>query len=455
MTYDVAVIGGGPGGYVAAIKAAQNGLTAVLFEKEKLGGVCLNRGCIPTKALLKSASVYHTAKSAAMFGVSTQGASFDWAAVMARKEKVVGQLVGGIGTLVGANKIELVTAEAAVKDAHTVTAGGSEYAVKNIILATGSQPSLPPIEGIHEAGVLTSDELLSIGELPRSLAVVGGGVIGLEFAFMLSRFGVKVTIIEMLPDIIAMADAAVISAVTKDIKKAGIVLATGARVKRIEKSAVVYEKDGTEARVEADAVLVAAGRKPASDTAMLDRLGIVHKNGMIQTDGSMRTNVPGIYAIGDVNGKSMLAHTASEEGIVAVENICGHAAVMDYRQIPQCVYLEPEIAWTGMTEEQAREAGHDVITGVFPMTANGKSLIEAETSGFVKFVADRKYGEILGAHMYCAHATDMIAEVVLAMKTECCMEDIAKCIHAHPTVSEAVMEAANATTGMAIHSLKQ
>ena len=455
MTYDVAVIGGGPGGYVAAIKAAQNGLTAVLFEKEKLGGVCLNRGCIPTKALLKSASVYHTAKSAAMFGVSTQGASFDWAAVMARKEKVVGQLVGGIGTLVGANSIEFVSAEATVKDAHTVTAGGSEYAVKNIILATGSQPSLPPIEGIREAGVLTSDELLSIGELPKSLAVVGGGVIGLEFAFMLSRFGVKVTIIELLPNIIAMVDAAIIGAVTKDIKKAGIVLATGARVKRIEKGVVVYEKDGRETRVEADAVLVAAGRKPASDTAMLDRLGIAHKNGMIQTDGGMRTNVPGIYAIGDVNGKSMLAHTASEEGIVAVENICGHAAVMDYRQIPQCVYLEPEIAWAGMTDRQAREAGHDVITGVFPMTANGKSLIEAETSGFVKFVADRKYGEILGTHMYCAHATDMIAEVVLAMKTECCMEDIAKCIHAHPTVSEAVMEAANATTGMAIHSLKQ
>ena len=454
MTYDVAVIGGGPGGYVAAIKAAQSGLAAVLFEKEKLGGVCLNRGCIPTKALLKSASVYHTAKNAATFGVSAQGASFDWAAVMARKEKVVGQLVGGIGTLVGANKLELVTAEAAVKDAHTVTAGGSEYAVKNIILATGSQPSLPPIEGIHQAGVLTSDELLSIGELPKSLAVVGGGVIGLEFAFMLSRFGVKVTIIEMLPDIIAMADTAVISAVTKDMKKAGITVATGARVKRIEKGAVIYEKDAAETRVEAEAVLVAAGRKPASDTAMLDRLGIAHKNGMIQTDASMRTNMPGIYAIGDVNGQSMLAHTASEEGIVAVENICGHTAVMDYRQIPQCVYLEPEIAWAGMTEQQARDAGHDVITGVFPMSANGKSLIEAETSGFVKFVADRKFGEILGAHMYCAHATDMIAEVVLAMKTECCMEDIAKCIHAHPTVSESVMEAANAAMGKAIHSLK-
>ncbi len=454
MTYDVAVIGGGPGGYVAAIKAAQSGLATVLFEKEKLGGVCLNRGCIPTKALLKSASVYHTAKNAATFGVSAQGASFDWPAVMARKEKVVGQLVGGIGTLVGANKIELVTAEAAVKDAHTVTAGGNEYAVKNIILATGSQPSLPPIEGIHEAGVLTSNELLSIGELPKSLAVVGGGVIGLEFAFMLRRFGVKVTIIEMLPDIIAMADAAVISAVTKDIKKAGIALATGARVKRIEKGVVVYEKNGAETRVEADAVLVAAGRKPASDTAMLDRLGIAHKNGMVQTDASMRTNVSGIYAIGDVNGKSMLAHTASEEGIVAVENICGHATVMDYRQIPQCVYLEPEIAWAGMTEQQAREAGRDVITGVFPMTANGKSLIEAETTGFVKFVADRKYGEILGAHMYCAHATDMIAEVVLAMKTECCIEDIAKCIHAHPTVSETVMEAAGAALGQAIHIIQ-
>ncbi len=454
MTYDVAVIGGGPGGYVAAIKAAQSGLKTVLFEREKLGGVCLNKGCIPTKSLLKSASVYHSAKNSAAFGIQAGGVAFDWAAVMSRKETVVNQLVGGIGMLVRANKIELVTAHAEVKDAHTVTANGQDYGTQHIILATGSQPVRPPIDGIGESCVMTSDELLAISKVPESIVIVGGGVIGLEFAFLLNRFGTKVAIIEMLPSLLAIADEAVISTVLKSIQKAGITVVTNARVKKIEPAAVVYEKDGSAARIETQAVLVSTGRKPFADTGMLDRLGIVHKNGMIQTDEKLRTSVPGIYAIGDVNGKSMLAHTASEEGIVAVETICGHETVMDYNIIPQCVYLEPEIAWVGMTEKQAVDQGYDVQTGVFPMSANGKSLIEGETAGFVKFVADKKYGEILGVHMVCHHATDMIAEAALAMKTECCVDDIAKCIHPHPTVVEAVMEAANATVGKAIHSVK-
>lgn len=454
MTYDVAVIGGGPGGYVAAIKAAQSGLKTVLFEQEKLGGVCLNKGCIPTKSLLKSASVYHSAQSAAAFGIQAGHVAFDWAAVMARKETVVNQLVGGIGMLVRANKIDLVAARAEVKDAHTVTANGQDVSAKSIIIATGSQPVRPPIDGIGESCVMTSDELLSIKKVPKSIVIVGGGVIGLEFAFLLNRFGTKVTIIEMLPSLLAIADETVISTVAKSIQKAGIAVVTNARVKKIEPAAVVYEKDGIATRIETEAVLVSTGRKPSADIAMLSRLGVAHKNGMVQTDEKLRTSVSGIYAIGDVNGKSMLAHTASEEGIVAVETICGHEVKMDYSVIPQCVYLEPEIAWVGLTEKQAIEQGYDVQTGVFPMSANGKSLIEGETAGFVKFVADKKYGEILGVHMVCHHATDMIAEAAFAMKTECCVDDIAKCIHPHPTVVEAVMEAANATVGKAIHSVK-
>ncbi len=452
--YDIAIIGGGPGGYVAAIKAAQNGKKTILFEMDQIGGVCLNKGCIPTKALLKSASVYHMMQNAAFFGINTNGISADWTAVMARKTKVVGHLVGGIGQLVQANGINLVSGRATLKDAHTIAANGTDYTAENIILATGSQPTLPPIEGIREADVMTSDDLLNMQELPQSMVIIGGGVIGLEFAFLLHRFGVRVTIIEMLPDILAMADAAIIAAVAKDLKKAGVAIVTGAKVKRVEKGAVLYEKDDAEARVDADRILIATGRRPSFDAAMLDRVEISHAKGVVHTDDCMRTNVPGIYAIGDLNGKSMLAHTASEEGIVAVEHICGHAVSMDYRFIPQCVYLEPEIAWVGITEQQARAAGYDVNIGTFPIGANGKSVIEAETTGFIKFVADRKHGEILGAHLYCAHATDMIAEVALAMKSECCIEDIAGCIHPHPTVSEAIMEAANATIGKAIHSVK-
>ena len=454
MTYDVAVVGGGPGGYVAAIKAAQKGLSVVLFEKDKLGGVCLNRGCIPTKALLKSAAVYESAQNAAKFGIGNNNVTVDWTAVMKRKETVVSQLVRGIGGLVKGNGITLVNAEATLKDAHTVLADGKEYAAKNIILATGSQPVLPPIEGIQNQNVMTSDGMLQISELPENMVIIGGGVIGLEFAFLLSRLGRKVTIIEMLSSIIANADDDVIAAVTKDIQKAGVTVITGARVKKIEEAAVVYEKDGKETRVGASHVLVSTGRKASADTVMLDRLGIKYNRGVIETDEAMHTNVPGVYAIGDANGKMMLAHTASEEGIVAVENICGEAAKMDYSLIPQCIYATPEVAWAGMTERQAREAKKDIKVGVFPMAANGKSLIEDETGGFVKVISDSKYGEVLGVHMVCAHATDMIAEAVLAMKTECCVEDIAHCIHAHPTVSEAVMEAANAAIGKAIHSLR-
>ncbi len=452
--YDVAIIGGGPGGYVAAIKAAQKGLSVVLFEKDKLGGVCLNRGCIPTKALLKSAAIYSGVKEAAKYGVGAGAPTVDWTAVMKRKETVVTQLVRGVGGLIKGNGVTLVSAEAALKDAHTVVADGKEYSAKNVILATGSQPVLPPIEGIGQPHVVTSDGMLEIRSLPNETVIVGGGVIGLEFAFLLSRFGRKVTIVEMLDSIIAMADADVIAAVARDMKKAGVGIVTGARVKRIERDAVVYEKDGQETRVPADCVLVSTGRKPNADTAMLDRLGIKHNRGVIETDAQLRTSVPGVFAIGDANGKMTLAHTASEEGIVAVETICGEADSMDYGIIPQCIYLTPEVAWAGMTEKQARDAGREIKVGVFPMAANGKSLIEDEASGFVKIVADAKYGEVLGVHMVCAHATDMIAEAVLAMKTECCVEDIANCIHAHPTVSEAVMEAANATVGKAIHSLK-
>lgn len=451
MTYDVAIIGGGPGGYVAAIRAAQKGLSTLLFEKEKLGGVCLNKGCIPTKALLKSAAIYSSAKNSKKYGILCENISFDWSEVMNNKNGIVDTLVGGVDLLIQANKIELVHGEATFVDHETISANGNVYRAKNMIIATGSEPILPPIEGIQNKIVITSDQLLALPALPKNLVIVGGGVIGIEFAYLLRTFGVQVTIIEMLDSILFNADADVIKAVTKDLKKIGMTIIESAKVKQIQDTSVIYEKDGKTFEVEADRVLISTGRKPSINASMLEHLGIEHNRGMIQTNEKMETSLPGVYAIGDVNGKSMLAHTASEEGIVAVESICGEEKKMDYKRIPQCIYMDTEIAWVGLTEQEARKEQVELQIGIFPMAANGKSLIEGKTTGFIKILADKKYGQVLGAHLYCAHATDMIGEVVLAMEAECCIEDIAGCIHAHPTVSEGIMEAANAVFGQAIH----
>ncbi|HYE68832.1 MAG TPA: dihydrolipoyl dehydrogenase [Anaerovoracaceae bacterium] len=451
MMYDVAIIGGGPGGYVAAIRAAQKGLSTLLFEKEKLGGVCLNKGCIPTKALLKSAAIYSSAKNSGKYGIRCENTSFDWSEVMNHKNGIVETLVGGVDLLIQANKIELVHGEATFVDSKTISANGNVYHVKNMIIATGSEPILPPIEGIDNKIVITSDQMLALPALPQKLVIVGGGVIGIEFAYLLRTFGVQVTIIEMLDSILFNADADVIKAVTKDLKKTGMTIIESAKVKKIQDTSVIYEKDGTTYEVEADRVLISTGRKSSIDVSVLERLGIKHNKGMIQTNEKLETNLPGVYAIGDVNGKSMLAHTASEEGITAVENICGEEKKMDYKWIPQCIYMDTEIAWVGLTEKEALKEQHELQIGIFPMAANGKSLIEGKTTGLIKIIADKKYGQVLGAHLYCAHATDMIGEVVLAMEAECCIEDIAGCIHAHPTVSEGIMEAANAVFGQAIH----
>lgn len=451
MTYDVAIIGGGPGGYVAAIRAAQKGLRTLLFEKEKLGGVCLNKGCIPTKALLKSAAIYSSAKNSKKYGILCENISFDWSEVMNHKNGIVDTLVGGVDLLVKANMIELIHGEATFVDSKTISANGTVYRAKNVIIATGSEPILPPIEGIDNKIVITSDQLLALPALPQKLVIVGGGVIGIEFAYLLRTFGVQVTIIEMLDSILFNADADVIKAVTKDLKKIGMTIMESAKVKKIQDASVIYEKGGKTFEVEADRVLISTGRKSSIDVSVLERLGVKHNRGMIQTNEKLETNLPGVYAIGDVNGKSMLAHTASEEGITAVENICGEERKMDYKWIPQCIYMDTEIAWVGLTEQEARKEQVELQIGIFPMAANGKSLIEGKTTGLIKIIADKKYGQVLGAHLYCAHATDMIGEVVLAMKAECCIEDIAGCIHAHPTVSEGIMEAANAVFGQAIH----
>lgn len=449
--YDVIILGGGPGGYVAAIRAAQLGGKVLLIEKEHLGGVCLNKGCIPTKALLKCSGTYSAIKKSEMFGINVEGISFDFKKMMRRKQEVVTTLVNGIKGLMKANGIEVIKGEGNIIDPTHVSVNDKKYETANIIIATGSKPFVPNIKGVTSGNVLDSDGLLSIDTLPSSMVIIGGGVIGLEFGILLSELGCKVTIIEMMEDILFMADDDMIVEARNILASHKIEIITSARVSEIKDDVVIYEKGGQSISINCEKVLVASGRAPNIDMSQLDRLGINHERGKIATDERMKTNKEGIYAIGDVNGKYMLAHVASEEGIVAVENIFGHDKKISYKAVPQCIYLHPEFAWVGITEKEARNKGMDIEIGKFPMAANGKSLAEGDTSGFIKVIIDKKYKEIIGVHMVCAHATDMIAEAVLAMGLEATANEMINTIHPHPTVSEAVAESFNAALGRAIH----
>ncbi|MDR1943663.1 MAG: dihydrolipoyl dehydrogenase [Synergistaceae bacterium] len=447
--FDIAIIGGGPGGYVAAIKAAQSGASCVLFEEDEVGGVCLNRGCIPTKTFIKSAHVLNTLKEAGAYGVDAGEFSLNYPRVLERKKNVVRQLTRGVAGLLKKNGVTLVRQRAEITSPGSIKTETETYEAKNIILATGSKPAAPPIPGIEHS--VNSDYVLSMETLPKSAAIVGGGVIGVEFATYLSAFGVKVYIVEMLPDIIAAADSDVISVAGRMLKSLGVEVWTKAKVVSIDSGGLKFvNSEGAEQRLDAEMVLCASGRSPNTDVAMLDKLGVRHTRGAVETDGRMRTNVDGIYAIGDINGKWMLAHTASAEGAVAVENILGREAVMRYDLIPQCIYTMPEIAWAGLTEKQATEKGISFKKGVFPMMANGKSLIEGETTGFIKLLVNESQ-EIIGGHIVCAHATDMIAEIAMVIQMKGTARDIAHTIHAHPTISETVMEAAEAVIGKATH----
>jgi dihydrolipoamide dehydrogenase len=454
MKYDVVIIGGGPGGYVAAIKSAHLGGRVLLVEKEQLGGVCLNKGCIPTKTLLRCSGLYKTIQEAGRFGIGVEGVTLDFAKMMGRKREVVSTLVNGIKGLLKANGVDVVKGEGKILDASRVQVHDRIYEAGNIILATGSKPFIPGIKGSESPHVMDSDALLSMEKLPSSIAIIGGGVIGVEFAVLLSELGCKVTILEMMEEILAMADEDVIRELKKILRNNGVDIVTTAKVTEIQKDRVFFEKEGEVCSLTSEKVLVAVGRVPNTDAAELDRLSILHTNGKIHTDDKMRTNVPGIYAIGDVNGKYMLAHVASEEGIVAAETIFGQEAGMKYAHIPQCIYSHPEIAWVGLTEREAREKGYDVRIGKFPMSANGKSIAEGEASGFMKVITDSKYNEILGVHMVCSHATDMVSEATLALNLEATAVELAQSIHPHPTMSEALMEAAQAAlVGKAIHSV--
>lgn len=454
MSYDVVVLGGGPGGYVAAIKAAQMGKNTCIIERGAFGGTCLNVGCIPTKALLKSVEILNEVKHSEKYGVvnaEVNDAYLDMSKVQNRKQTVVNQLVAGVGGLLKKNKVTVVKGEGVFLDKNTIQVGDQKIVGDNIIIATGSSPKFLPIDIDPAMPVYTSTEILSMEDFPAEMAIIGGGVIGVELAYYLANVGVKVKIIEFLDRILPMVDQEITDLVTKQFLEMGISIHTGAKVTKIGKGTVLFEKGGVVESEDCSAVLMAVGRQANIEGLNLEGIGVKTQRGAVACDEYLKTNIPGIYAVGDVNGKLMLAHTASMEGIVAVENICGYKKTMDYEKIPSAIYIKPEIASIGLTEEQAREKYGKIKVGKFPMMANGKAKIEGEDRGVVKIIAEARYGEIVGAHLYCVHATDMIAEFSVALHLECTAEEIAASVHPHPTISEAVHEASHGVLHKTIH----
>lgn len=456
MSKKVVIIGAGPGGYVAALRGAQLGLEVTLVEKRFLGGVCLNVGCIPTKALLASAEAFVTARSGGAYGFRVEGEVVaDFAAMAARKDRIVKRLTGGIGSLLAAAGVEVVIGEATLGPDRRVTvrvSDGGERAFQPdaVVLATGSEPARPGLFPIDEERVLTSDGALALTSLPESLIVVGGGYIGMEFASLFSDLGVRVTVVEMLPRILPTVDAEVASALAGIMTERGVRILTGTRVESVDvgSSGVAVSVAGE--RLEAEAMLVAVGRVPNS--AGLEAAGLaLDERGFVRVGDCMETDVPGVYAVGDLVGGALLAHKASAEGVVAVERIAGRDSRIDYRVLPSAVFTRPEVASVGLTEEQAAAEGRAVKVGRFPFLACGKAVASGDTEGFVKLVTDSDTGEILGCHILGRGATELVAEAAVAMSMEGLAADIARTIHAHPTLPEALMEAAHDALDGALH----
>jgi dihydrolipoamide dehydrogenase len=461
--YDFVVIGSGPGGYVAAIRAAQLGLKAAIIEKDdKFGGTCLHRGCIPTKALLFDAEVYDYFKNAREFGIDCKGFSLDWEAVQARKSKIVAKLAKGVEFLLKKNKVEIVAGygRLAGNGVVAVTDGKGkvrELRAKSIVLATGSEARMLPGLAPDATTVLTNREVLGLKRIPKSMAIIGAGAVGVEFASIFNRLGSSVTLIEMLPRIVPLEDEEVSAELEKAFRKQGIVIHTGAKVQSAasgKAASITFSgRDGKTAALEAETLLIAVGRAPNTADIGLDRTRIRPDRGFIPVDPFMRTAEANVYAIGDIVGSSpLLAHVGHAEGIVAATHAAGKTAEpINYRQVPNCTYCEPEVSSVGLTERQAREAGFKVKIGKFPFSANSKADILGVRAGFVKIVSDETYGEILGVHMIGPRVTEMIAEAVVALRLEATVEDLAHAIHPHPTLTEAVLEAAHATYDSAIH----
>ncbi len=452
--YDLVVIGSGPGGYVAAIRAAQLGMKTAVVEKGDLGGVCLNIGCIPTKAFLHSAELFDEAKEGKRVGVVADNIQLDFAGVLGHKQRVVKQMVGGVGGLMRKNKIDVLKGFGRLASPTTVSVSGDgqdqTVNTRNVIIATGSAPRSLPFAPIDEEVILSSTGMLAVQEVPRRLAIIGGGVIGCEFASCFRSFGSEVTIVEALPRLITAEDEEISAELEKAFNRRGIKTQVGAKVAgcdRGENGVVVSftDKSGQEQKVEADKLLMAVGRGPLTKDIGLEQLDIkMDQRGYILVNNTMQTNIPNVYSIGDCIPTPWLAHVASHEGILAVEHMAGrHVEPINYDKVPGCTYSKPEVASIGLSEAKARELGFDVKVGKFPFAANGRAAILADRTGFVKIVAEKKYGEVLGIHMIGPLVTELIAEGSVALSHEATGESLVHTIHAHPTLYEAIGEAAH------------
>lgn len=461
--YDVFVIGAGPAGYVCAIRAAQLGLKTAIADKQFLGGVCLNVGCIPSKSLLKNAEVARILREGGKeFGFSFENLSLDFSAAVKRSRQVSNRLTKGVGFLMKKNNIDVFMGNARLTSAETVEISDEkgekqEHKSKNIVVATGANAIVPNGWTVDGDKVVTYWEAILQEKLPKSVIVIGSGAIGVEFATIWNSYGSEVTIVEMLPRIVPLEDKEVSSELEKAFKKRGIKVQTNHKVEGIETTSdgvrVKVSSEAGEKYLEAEQALIAIGFTPNSRNLGLEELGVkTNPRGMIEVDDRMATNVPGIWAIGDVTGKLMLAHVGSAQGIVCAENIAGvETVILNYEMMPRATYCQPQVASFGLTEEQAKERGYEVNVGRFPFQANGKALGLGESTGWVKLITDARYGEILGAHLIGPEVTELLPELTIAQMMELTPAEIARNVHAHPTLSETLMEAAHAAVGHAIH----
>ena len=459
MDKDIVIIGGGPGGYVAAIRAAQLGAKVCIIEKGEFGGTCLNRGCIPTKVLYRNAEILNTLKDISKFGIKLDSYSVSVEEIQSRKEKIVNQLVSGVEKLLEANNVEVILGTASLKDKNTVSVllkNGDcrEITTENIIIATGSIPAIPDIPGISLPGVFTSENILNFKEVPNNLVIIGGGIIGMEFAGIFNALGSKVSVLEFLPSILTQVDTDLTKRLSVSLKRKGIDININTKVISIEKvdNELIITANGKKGEIKfaADNVLVSVGRTPVTNGLNIERQGIVLNKKAIRVDENYETNIPHIYAIGDVNGLSMLAHVASNQGKKVAEKIMGFKASYSGEIIPSCIFVFPEIACVGLTENEAKEKGIEYKTSKFLFGANGKALALGDGEGMVKVIATLD-NTIIGVHIMGPHASDLIIEGVMAINNNMKVDDITGMIHAHPTLSEAFEEAVLGLKGEAIH----
>jgi dihydrolipoamide dehydrogenase len=445
--YDLGIIGGGPAGYVAAERASQKGLKVVLFDKRKLGGVCLNEGCIPTKTLLYSAKLYDHAREGGKYGIHCSEVTFDFAKIMLRKNKVIAKLVAGIAAALKKGNVEVVAAHASIveraPDHIKIKSGDQVYECRNLLLATGSEAFIPPIKGLVREEILTNREILEIDAIPESLTIIGGGVIGMEFASFFNSMGCKVTVIEMLDEILGPTDRELSAMLRQEFIKKGITFHLGAKVVEIKGKEVLFEKNGTIEMVAAEKLLISVGRKPVTQGFNLEALGVEVSRGGVKTDDRCRTNIPNVYAAGDITGFSLLAHTASREGEVAVNTICGIPDRMRYHAIPAIVYTNPEISCVGLTEEEAKAKNIGYKVRTLPMAYAGRFVVENEgRNGLIKILVGDKLNEVLGVHMIGNPSSEMIFGAAIMIEMQMRLGDLEQVVFPHPTVSEIFKETA-------------